>query len=317
MCSCPDRRNMKRNNRMSFAKRGKKEQRNRKAGINRNHKDRLFIKLFGSPENRGNMLSLYNALNGTAYEDVDALELYTLEDVIYLGMKNDVGYLLDSYMVLHEQQSTYNPNMPLRGLFYHAKMYEKYIKQKRFDLYSTTLRKIPTPQFYVFYNGDKETEDRMELKLSDAFVRPVSEGEFEWTAIMLNINKGHNTELLHKCETLNDYSLFIDKIKEGIKSGMDIEPAVNEAVDWAIHNGVLSEYLSLHKSEVVGMILTEYDEKKVMENLKKESYEEGLALMNELSLKLISLNRVADLEQALTNNEFRDKLIVEFFPDKR
>ncbi len=58
---------------------------------------------------------------------------------------------------------------------------------------------------------------------------------------------------------------------------MDIESAVNEAVEWAIHNGVLSEYLSLHKSEVVGMILTEYDEKKVMENLKKESYEEGRA----------------------------------------
>ena len=311
---------MKRNNRKSFAKRGKKEQRNRKAGINRNHKDRLFIKLFGSPENRGNMLSLYNALNGTEYVDVEALELYTLEDVIYLGMKNDVGYLLDSYMVLHEQQSTYNPNMPLRGLFYHAKMYEKYIKQRGFDLYSTTLKKIPTPQFYVFYNGDKETEDRVELKLSDAFVRPVAEGEFEWTAIMLNINKGHNTELLHKCETLNEYSLFIDKIKEGIKSGMDIEPAVNVAVDWAIHNGVLSEYLSLHKSEVVGMILTEYDEKKVMENLKKESYAEGKAeereLSNNLILKLISLNRIDDLKRLASDNAYRDKMIKEFFPDK-
>ena len=299
---------MKRKNRKSFAQRSKKAQRNLKGGINRNHKDRLFIKLFGSPENRGNMLSLYNALNGTAYEDAEALELYTLDDVIYLGMKNDVGYLLDSYMVLYEQQSTYNPNMPLRGLFYHAKMYEKYIKQKEYNLYSTTLKKIPTPQFYVFYNGDKETEDRVELKLSDAFVRPVAAGEFEWTAIMLNINKGHNTELLHKCETLNGYSLFIDKIKEGIKSGLDIESAVDEAVDWAIHNGVLSEYLSLHKSEVVGMILTEYDEKKVMENLKKESYEEGRfdTLTSLVKDGLISLSDAAKRAE-LSTDEFRLK----------
>ncbi|MBR4777700.1 MAG: hypothetical protein IK007_08840 [Lachnospiraceae bacterium] len=299
---------MKRKNRKSFAQRSKKAQRNLKVGINRNHKDRLFIKLFGSPENRGNMLSLYNALNGTAYEDAEALELYTLEDVIYLGMKNDVGYLLDSYMVLYEQQSTYNPNMPLRGLFYHAKMYEKYIKQKEYNLYSTTLKKIPTPQFYVFYNGDKETEDRVELKLSDAFVRPVAAGEFEWTAIMLNINKGHNTELLHKCETLNGYSLFIDKIKEGIKFGLDIESAVDEAVDWAIHNGVLSEYLSLHKNEVVGMILTEYDEKKVMENLKKESYEEGRfdTLTSLVKDGLLSLSDAAKWAE-LSTDEFRLK----------
>ena len=315
----------KKNNRKLLAQRGKKEQRDQKLTVNRNHKDRLFIKLFGSPENRGNMLSLYNALNGTTYQDVEALELYTIEDVIYLGMKNDVGYLLDSYIVLHEQQSTYNPNMPLRGLFYHTKMYEKYLEQRGLDLYTTRLRKIPTPQFYVFYNGDKETEDRVEIKLSEAFIRPVTEGEFEWTAIMLNINKGHNTELLHKCEMLNGYSLFIDKIKEGIKLGMDMESAVNDAVEWAIHNGILSKYLSMHKSEVVGMILTEYDEKKVMENLKKESHEDGFAegreegmlLMNELSLKLISLNRIDDLKQAVSDKELRDKLLNEFFPEKR
>ena len=98
--------------------------------VNREHKDRLFKKLFGSAENKTNMLSLYNALNGSSYSDETELQIYTIEDVIYLGMRNDVGFILDSYISLHEQQSTYNPNMPLRGLFYHAKMYEKYIKQK-------------------------------------------------------------------------------------------------------------------------------------------------------------------------------------------
>lgn len=99
----------------------------KKRNINRNHKDRLFKKLFGSAENKANMLSLYNALNGSSYTDESQLLIYTIEDVVYLGMKNDVGYILDSYISLHEQQSTYNPNMPLRGFLYHAKMYEKYL----------------------------------------------------------------------------------------------------------------------------------------------------------------------------------------------
>ena len=256
-------------------KNNKKNKKNRNVNINRKYKDRLFIKLFGSQENKANMLSLYNALSGTEHEDEDALELYTIEDVIYLGMKNDIGYLLDSYMVLHEQQSTYNPNMPLRGLLYHAKMYEKYVKQRDINLYTTVLKRIPTPQFYVFYNGDKETEDRVILRLSDAFEKLVKDGEFEWTAVMLNINKGHNTELLHKCEMLNEYSLFIGKIKDDIKAGAETEDAVNEAIDWAIDNDILSEYLRGHKSEVVVMLLTEYDEQKVWERFKKDAYEEG------------------------------------------
>ena len=108
-----------------------------------------------------------------------------------------------------------------------------------------------------------------------AFAKPVKDGEFEWTAVMLNINKGHNTELLHKCEILNEYSLFIGKIKEDIKAGAEMEEAVNDAVDWAVGNDILSDYLLMHKSEVVGMLLTEYDEKRVWENFKKDVYEEG------------------------------------------
>jgi len=305
----------KKNNKRLANQKTAKAKKNHGRMINHNHKDRLFIKLFGSPENKANMLSLYNALSGTEHEDEDSLELYTIEDVIYLGMKNDVGYLLDSYMVLHEQQSTYNPNMPLRGLLYHAKMYEKYIKQRDINLYTTVLKRIPTPQFYVFYNGDKETEDRLTLRLSDAFEKPIRDGEFEWTAVMLNINKGHNTELLHKCEMLNEYSMFIGKIKEDIKAGAEMEEAVYNAVDWAIGNDILSEYLQMHKSEVVGMLLTEYDEKKVWEDFKKDVYEEGYNscenIINSLNNKLIELNRIDDLARSTTDKDFQKQLIKE------
>ena len=261
----------KKNNKTKRSKRNIEKKR----VVNNKHRDRLFKKLFGAEENKTNMLSLYNALNGSTYTDEAQLQIYTIEDVVYLGMKNDVGYILDSYISLYEHQSTYNPNMPLRGLLYFAKMYEKYIAQYKLEIYSSALKKIPTPQFYVFYNGEKLLKDKEVLKLSDAFIQPVKEGIFEWTAIMLNINKGHNTDLLEKCETLNYYATFIDKIKEFLSEGHSIEDAVTSAVNWCIDNGILSEYFKMHKSEVVGMVLTEYNEKQVMEDIKKEAYNDG------------------------------------------
>ncbi|MBR4781153.1 MAG: hypothetical protein IK014_07340, partial [Lachnospiraceae bacterium] len=243
-------------------KNSKKNKKKQRVHVNNHHKDRLFIKLFGSPENKANMLSLYNALNDTEYSDVNALELYTIEDVIFLGMKNDVGYILDGYLSLWEHQSTKNPNMPLRGFLYHAKMYEKYIKDRNIDIFSSVLQRIPTPQYYVFYNGDSNAGDIETLKLSASFINPVEEGKFEWTATMLNINLGHNDDLMEKCSTLKQYATLVDKIKDGIKRGLDVEDSIIEAVNWCIANDVLKDYLVRHKSEVIGMVLTEYDEKK-------------------------------------------------------
>ena len=256
-------------------KNSKKNKKKQRVYVNNHHKDRLFIRLFGSPENKASMLSLYNALNDTAYSDVNALELYTIEDVIFLGMKNDVGYILDGYLSLWEHQSTKNPNMPLRGFLYHAKMYEKYIKDRDLDIFSSALQRIPTPQYYVFYNGDSNAGDIETLKLSASFINPVEEGKFEWTATMLNINLGHNDELMEKCSTLKQYATLVDKIKDGIKRGMDVENSIIEAVNWCIANDVLKDYLVRHKSEVVGMVLTEYDEKKHIKNEKQISWEEG------------------------------------------
>ena len=250
-------------------------QKSQEVYVNDNHKDRLFIKLFGAEENKAGMLSLYNALNDTEYSDVNELELYTIEDVIFLGMKNDVGFILDDYLSLWEHQSTKNPNMPLRGFMYHAKMYEKYIKDRDMDIFSSALLKIPAPQYYVFYNGDAKAGDIEKLHLSTSYLSPVEKGEFEWTATMLNINLGHNEDLMEKCGTLKQYATLIDKIKNGIKQGMNGKDAIINAVDWCIANNVLKDYLERHKSEVIGMVLTEYDEKKHINKEKQLSREEG------------------------------------------
>lgn len=239
------------------------------------HKDRLFQRLFGDPANKGSMLSLYNALNHTSYTDERELEINTIEDVIYMGMKNDASCILDGYMTLTEHQSTFNPNMPLRGLMYFGRLYDKYMKQQGLNLYSRTLLKIPTPKYFVLYNGDDDKPDRIELKLSDAFIREVEEGTFEWTATMLNINYGHNTELLDACRTLKEYSLFVDRVKTNRASGMSVEYAVTKAVDDCIADNILRSYLTAHKAEVIGMCITEYNEAETMQAFRREGWLEG------------------------------------------
>ena len=244
-------------------------------GVNRKYKDRIFCMLFGYPKYKKNLLELFNALNGTNYEDENELEINTIEDTIYMGMKNDVSCIIQSNMAMYEQQSTWNPNMPLRGILYSARLFSKYIKTNELNIYSDKLIKIPTPQYYVFYNGMRKIGDKVILKLSDAFSAPQNEGKFEWTATVLNINEGHNEELLSKCKILREYAILVDKIKENKQKYDAVEEAVESAVDYCIKNNVLREFLREHRSEVIMSLLTEYDEEETMGYVRRDAYRDG------------------------------------------
>ena len=243
--------------------------------INDKYKDRLFRFIFGHEENKAYALDLYNAINNTDYKDVSELEFYTIEDVIYIKMKNDVALILDSYLNLWEQQSSYNPNMPLRGLMYFGQMYSKYIKTNALNIYGKTLVKIPTPRYIVFYNGLTEIPPVEKMKLSDAFINPDKSGDFEWTAVMYNLNNGKNDVLRSKCKPLHEYMMFIERIRDKMKEIKDITVAVDAAVVSCINDGILKDFLLAHRAEVVGMVLTEFDEKTFVEGIKQEGREEG------------------------------------------
>ena len=252
------------------------------------HKDRLFKYIFGKDSEKSKMwrLQLYNALNGTDYKNPDALELNTIENVIYITMHNDISFLVDSQMTLYEQQSTWNPNMPLRGLFYFAQLYQIYLTQNEKSLLRSQLIKIPTPKFIVLYNGTKDDPDNWKLKLSTAFEHPDESGDFEWTAIVINMNPAHN-KILHKnCKPLYHYISFVYRIKNNIDNGMSRDKAIEEAVDFAIKQNYLDGFFKTQKAEVIGMILTEFDEelahKNWREDGKKEQAEEAaIALLKE------------------------------------
>ena len=246
---------------------------------NREYKDRLFRLLFGTSEQKANILSLYNALNGTSYSNEDDIEINTLEDTIFLNMKNDVSFIIDDRMPLWEQQSTYNPNMPVRGLIYYGKLYDKYLSEMHRSIYGKTLLHIPTPKFVVFYNGDDDRPAVEELKLSTAFTVEDKSGDYEWTATVYNLNKSENAGLLAACKPLADYTELVNRIKKNRKNCVtkeDAARATDEAVRSCIADGILCDFLIGHRAEVMDVILTEFDEAKFIASIKMEEREEGI-----------------------------------------
>lgn len=234
------------------------------AGINREFKDRLFKYIFGSEENKAWALSLYNAVNGTNYTDENSIELTTIDDALYMGMKNDVSFLFSGTMNLYEQQSSFNPNMPLRFLFYAAMVYSSYVESNKLCLYDSYVEYIPSPRCICFYNGKKEIGERMELKLSDAFMNN-TKGDIEIKATLINVNYGKNPELLEACKPLGNCSWFIEKIRENKKNGMTIEDAVNAALDEMPSDFCIKPFLMKNREEVEMMCITEYNEAETYE----------------------------------------------------
>lgn len=240
--------------------------------INRRYKDRLFRFLF---RNKKDLLELYNAVNGSSYSNEEELEIITLNDVIFMKMKNDLSFMIAEQLNLYEHQSTYSPNMPLRGLMYFAQQYEGLIAQRKDDIYGTRVVKLPTPEYVIFYNGKAEQADRKELFLSDAFEDGRGSGCLECKALLLNINRGHNKALMEKCRRLWEYSEFIAEVNENLARKMSFKAAVMKAIDSCIEKGILEDVLRKNRAEVLHMLLTEYDENLHLKNTYREGYEEG------------------------------------------
>ena len=237
---------------------------------NRRYKDTVFRMLFSKKEN---LLSLYNAVTGRDYENAADLQIVTLENAIYMGMKNDLAFILETNIYLYEHQSTLNPNIPLRDLFYISIEYQKYINNK--SLYSSTLQKIPAPKFMVFYNGTDEVEDRVELKLSSAYEHLSGEPDLELKVLMLNVNEGHNKELMEHCKLLQEYARYVAKVRE-YAVRMDLNDAVECAIEACIKEGVLVDFLRENRSEVKMLSILEYDEEWEKKKLRKAEYEAGV-----------------------------------------
>lgn len=285
---------------------------------NREYKSRLFSFLFGREENKRWTLSLYNAIHGTTYKDPSCITINTIGDVVYMGMKNDLSILVSETagfyksMELYEQQSSYNPNMPVREFMYAGKLYDKFIRSSRLNLYGRKLLPLPLPKLVVFYNGEGDTEDEAVLRLSDAFreeirqnilrrhgggngldqAQAASEAEkifqeaspdIEVRVRMVNINYGHSKKILAACRPLKEYAWFAAQVRKELadaRNSMQGEPMeIGHAIDNAINkmpDGFeIKQFVTANRAEVKDMCLTEYNEAETMEMLREEGRQEG------------------------------------------
>ncbi|MBQ9141740.1 MAG: transposase, partial [Lachnospiraceae bacterium] len=236
----------------------------------KNYKDTVFRKLFSD---RKKLLSLYNAVNDTHYTKEEDFEIITLDNAIYMSMKNDLAFLMDFQMHLYEHQSTVNPNMPLRFLQYTAIEYEKLMDGKK--LYKSRRVKIPAPQYIVFYNGGKPQPEEQILKLSDSYIKKQENPSLELKVRFLNINQGKNAEVVERCKELKEYMLYVDRVRKYLLD-MDLETAVARAVDECIKEGILVEFLRESKAEVISMSILECDFEDIKEAVFEDAWECGL-----------------------------------------
>jgi len=200
---------------------------------------------------------LYSAIEGVTIPPDTPIDINTLTDILYKDQINDVSFIIDNRLVvLVEHQSSINDNIPLRLLMYIARLYEKIVNRKK--LYQVKLEKIPKPEFIVLYNGKYKYPDHKELRLSNAFkdieclkMTDTNKIPLELIVQVYNVNHGHNSEILKKCETLDSYSVFVNKIREYQKKENSLEKGVRNAINYCIKKNILKEYLEAHGEEAL------------------------------------------------------------------
>ena len=230
----------------------------------------MFKFLFGNPEHKDWTLGLYNAVNGSSYDKPDDIEFNTIDDAVYLGMRNDVSFIILNEINLWEHQSTVNPNMPMRFFLYAAKLYEKYIADTNYYQYGSTLQVIPRPKCICFYNGTDNYPERKVLKLSDAF-EGTGDGDIEVQVTMLNVNYGQNRQLMEASKQLNEYAWLVEAIRRLQSRVNDLETAIDRAISDMPDYFSIKRFLLLNKAEVKGMFLTEWDQEKVLAQERREA----------------------------------------------
>ena len=298
----------------------------------RTYRDHVFRMLLNEKERA---LEVYNAMNNSHYDNPDELEYTTLENAVYIGMKNDVSFLVDKSLALYEHQSTINPNMPLRDLLYVACIYSGRLDHSRF--YGETKMDLPMPQFVVFYNGKRKIPEHYVMKLSDSFKgnKGSCEPALELKVEVYDINHGKNKSLMEKSSTLREYAIFVDTVRRYADLYGFGEEAMTMAINECIENNVLKDFLIKNKQDVLFSCLFEYDAEKHMDVVANEEYAKGLedgkakgleegeargraegqAKLNMyvlLSDKLIKENRFDDLKHANEDETYRNKLYKEF-----
>lgn len=250
---------------------------------NKEYKSDVFSMLL---QDKKRAMEIYNAINGTDYDDPELVEMTTLDDKSFsLTVRNDASFILDANLSLYEHQSTYCPNMPLRDLLYFASIIQKRIKAQKRDIYGGRILKIPVPHFVVSYNGKEDAPDQYDLRLSDAFEKETEDPEIELVCHVYNINSGKNTPLLSKCQTLREYMYFVDMVRKNNEISGNLEDAIEKAINQCMEENVLRDFLAQHREEVMHVMTLDYTFERRLEMQRAEAIEDGERIGKEIGKK--------------------------------
>lgn len=274
---------------------------------NRELKNSMFVDLFYEDESaEENDIALYNALHEEPLPEGTKIQKIRVDNVLYMNFKNDVSFGVGGkILVFAEHQSTINENMPLRSLMYIGRAYEQMIPIK--SRYCKKMVPLPRPEFYTFYNGEKCWEKEKVLRLSDAFQVKDEDPMLDLSVKVININPDENHEMLDKCQVLKEYGQFVDLVRKFQKNG---EPdACKRAIQESIRQGILADYLKKKGSEVLNMLIAEYDYDMDIEVQREEAMEEGLIkgqkqkLISQVCKKLQKDFTVSEIASMLEEDE--------------
>lgn len=248
----------------------------------RKYKDSLFRHIFNDKKR---LASLYLALSGEAIRPRD-IRINTLRGVFFNDVKNDISFRVgDKTVVLIEQQSSWNPNMPLRMLWYIARIYRNIVDRDM--AYRSALVALPEPEFYVLYNGTQEQPPYQKQNLADAFGGKKLKLDLEVDCYNINLAKGR--QILEKCEELRAYSVFVAKVRELTAAGETLTTAIRAAIRYCEDNDCLASYFKENESEVYDMVSFKWDDKRAQEIAQEEGEARGEARGIDLGIKKVAL----------------------------
>lgn len=259
---------------------------------NKEYKSDVFSMLL---QDKKRAMEIYNAINGTDYDDPELVEMTTLDDKSFsLTVRNDASFILDANLSLYEHQSTYCPNMPLRDLLYFASIIQKQIKAQKRDIYGGRILKIPVPHFVVFYNGKEDAPDQYDLRLSDAFEKETKNPEIELVCHVYNINNGKNVPLLSKCQTLREYMYFVDMVRKNNEISGNLEDAIEKAINQCMEENVLRDFLAQHREEVMHVMTLDYTFERRLEMQRAEAIEDGERIGKEIGKEIVKEEKLSE-----------------------
>ena len=296
---------------------------------NREYKSDVFSMLM---QDKRRALELYNAMNDTDYDNPDEVEMVTLAGGISLSVRNDASFVVGDNLSIYEHQSTVCPNMALRSLIYFVAVIKERISGRRRqivgddggnyadgrqhgrNIYGKSLIKIPTPKFVVFYNGAEKQPEEMTQYLSDSFEQKTDDPELELKCKVYNINYGKNRAIMDECRWLDEYMMFVDKVREyhNSKDEEELEDDINKAIDYCIENDILKEFLSERRGEVTKVMALDYTFDKQLEMERADAWKEGRVAMSKLMNKLLDDGNIEEARRVTEDAEYCERLMKEY-----